>query len=243
MKNYVHLLRRVKKLMPTNIKPCFNNSIELFLWNQKQGIIYSKTIFNNNRIMKIQRILRKSGIRELHINCSFDNYKIECEGQKIALDRAREYALKFEDNIASFIFSGKPGTGKNHLTAAIGNHLISKGKTVLVVTVADLMSNMKKTFGSNTTEASVLHELSTVDLLVIDEIGIQTESRYEKVIINQIVDRRSSSKRSTGMLSNLDMAGMSSLLGERVIDRMRIGKSLWVRFHWNSYRSRITGKE
>lgn len=238
------VLRRMKKIMPKNIRPYFKNSTELFLWNKKQGIISSKNIFYENKKNKIKKILKYSGIRELHINCSFNNYNIECQGQKIALSRARQYALEFETNIASFIFSGKPGTGKNHLTAAIGNSLILRGKTVLVVTVADIMSNMKNTFHNNgITEENLLQKLTTVDLLVIDEIGVQNESRYEKVIINQIVDRRSSSKRSTGMLSNLDMAGMSNLLGERVIDRMRLGKSLWVRFNWESYRSRITGKE
>ena len=81
------------------------------------------------------------------------------------------------------------------------------------------------------------------DLLVIDEIGVQTESKYEKVIINQIVDRRSSSKRPTGMLTNSNMEEMTKLLGERVMDRMRLGNSLWVIFNWDSYRSRVTGKE
>ena len=72
---------------------------------------------------------------------------------------------------------------------------------------------------------------------------MQSESRDEKVIINQIVDRRSSSKRPTGMLSNLDHAGMNTLLGERVMDRMRLGNSLWVRFDWESDRSRVRGDE
>jgi DNA replication protein DnaC len=35
------------------------------------------------------------------------------------------------------------------------------------------------------------------------------------VIINQIVDRRSSSKRPTGMLTNSNMDEMNKLLGER----------------------------
>ncbi len=89
----------------------------------------------------------------------------------------------------------------------------------------------------------LLNDLSNVDLLVIDEIGVQTESKYEKVIINQIVDRRSSSKRPTGMLTNSNMEEMTKLLGERVMDRMRLGNSLWVIFNWDSYRSRVTGKE
>jgi DNA replication protein DnaC len=75
---------------------------------------------------------------------------------------------------------------------------------------------MKDTFGNrNTSEEQLLNDLSKVDLLVIDEIGVQTESRYEKVIINQIVDRRSSSKRPTGMLTNSNMEEMNKLVGER----------------------------
>ena len=119
-----------------------------------------------------------------------------------------------------------------------------RGKSVLIITVADIMSAMKETFSNReTSEEQLLNDLSNVDLLVIDEIGVQTESRYEKVIINQIVDRRSSSKRPTGMLTNSNMEEMTKLLGERVMDRMRLGNSLWVIFNWDSYRSRVTGKE
>ena len=107
-----------------------------------------------------------------------------------------------------------------------------------------MMSAMKDTFSNReTSEEQLLNDLSNVDLLVIDEIGVQTESRYEKVIINQIVDRRSSSKRPTGMLTNHNIDEMTRLLGERVMDRMKLGNSLYVIFDWDSYRSRVTGKE
>jgi len=33
------------------------------------------------------------------------------------------------------------------------------------------------------------------------------------------------------------------LLGERVMDRMSLGNSLWVNFDWESYRSRVVGNE
>ncbi|MCT6532963.1 hypothetical protein N4297_14255, partial [Staphylococcus aureus] len=67
--------------------------------------------------------------------------------------------------------------------------------------------------------------------------------RYEQVIINQIVDRRSSSKRPTGMLSNHNSQEMTRLRGERVMARMRLGNSLFVTFDWPSFRPRVTGKE
>lgn len=245
MKTPENLFSRLQRLMPADVKPKFTRGDELLAWNQQQGRMRSEAIVRENRAMKMQRIMGRSGIRELHINCSFDNYRVESEAQRKALVMARQYAAEFDHSIASFVFSGRPGTGKNHLAAAIGNDLILRGKSVLIVTVADLMSNMKGTFSgnSNLTEERLIHDLSSVDLLVIDEIGMQTESRYEKVIINQIVDRRSSSKRPTGMLSNLNHEGMNALLGDRVMDRMRLGNSMWVRFDWDSYRDRVRGDE
>lgn len=62
--------------------------------------------------MKMQRTFNRSGIRPLHQNCSFENYRVECEGQMNALSKARQYVEEFDGNIASFIFSGKRGTGK-----------------------------------------------------------------------------------------------------------------------------------
>ena len=243
MKTPNDLFSRLKRMMPAGTRPKFTNGEELLAWNQEQGRLRSEAIVRENSAMKMQRIMGRSGIRELHINCSFDNYRVENEGQRKALEQARQYAAEFEGSIASFVFSGRPGTGKNHLAAAIGNDLILRGKSVLIVTVADLMSKGTFSGSSGITEERLLQDLSSVDLLVIDEIGMQSESRYEKVIINQIVDRRSSSKRPTGMLTNLNPNEMNTLLGERVMDRMRLGNSLWVRFDWESYRSRVRGDE
>ncbi|VFP87780.1 DNA replication protein DnaC [Buchnera aphidicola (Cinara piceae)] len=243
MKN---LLTKLKKIMPKYIQPKFYNDKELLIWNQEQGKKYSQSIIRKNRAMKIQRILGRSGIKELYMHCSFENYHINHEGHKKVLFATRKYAKNFQNNIANFIFSGRPGTGKNHLAAAIGNYLILNGNSVLIITIADLMSHLKGTFNKSSiemTEEKLLHNLCMVDLLMIDEIGMQTESRYEKIIINQIIDRRSSSKKSTGMLSNLNYTNMNNLLGERVMDRMRLGNSLWLTFDWDSYRKNINGNE
>ncbi|VAX76207.1 DNA replication protein DnaC [Buchnera aphidicola] len=241
-----NFFNKLKKIMPVYVQPKFYNAQELLKWNQAQGEKYSESIIQKNKAMKMQKILGRSGIRELYMNCSFENYNIHHEGQRRVLNAARRYAENFKNNIASFIFSGRPGTGKNHLASAIGNYLILQGNSVLIITVADLMSNIKSTFNQSSkimTEERLLNNLSTVDLLMIDEIGMQLESRYEKIIINQIIDRRSSSKKSTGILSNLSHRRLKILLGERVIDRMRLGNSLWLTFGWNSYRKNIRGNE
>ncbi|HCB2945249.1 TPA: ATP-binding protein, partial [Klebsiella pneumoniae] len=164
------IMKRLRKMMPKTVEPAFNSPEELLQWQREQGQLRSEALERENRAMKMQRTFNRSGIRPLHQNCSFDNYLVECEGQMKALMLARQYVEEFEGNIASFIFSGKPGTGKNHLAAAICNDLLLRGKSVLIITVADIMSSMKDTFGNrNTSEEQLLNDLSKVDLLVIDE--------------------------------------------------------------------------
>lgn len=57
--------------------------------------------------------------------------------------------------------------------------------------------------------------------------------------VNQIVDRRTASMRSVGMLTNLNHAAMSTLLGDRVMDRMTMNGGRWVNFNWESWRSNV----
>lgn len=148
MKNVGDLMQRLQKMMPAHITPAFKTGEELLAWQKEQGEIRAAALARENRAMKMQRTFNRSGIRPLHQNCSFDNYRVECDGQMNALSKARQYVDEFDGNIASFVFSGKPGTGKNHLAAAICNELLLRGKSVLIITVADIMSAMKDTFSN-----------------------------------------------------------------------------------------------
>ncbi|EFI8415931.1 ATP-binding protein, partial [Escherichia coli] len=128
---------------------------------------------------------------------------------------------------------------KNHLAAAIGNWLMAKGRSVIIVTVSDVMSVLHDGYDNGKSGEKFLQELCGVDLLVLDEIGMQRDTRNEQVILNQIVDRRTASLRSVGMLTNLNHAAMSTLLGERVMDRMTMNGGRWVNFNWESWRSNV----
>lgn len=241
MKNASNLMNRLKKFLPEGIEPRFKTSEELMAWQHEEGRKRSEHLVRENMAKSMERSFGRSGIRTLHQSCSFENYKATTTNQKIVREKARHYAVDFEKSMAGFVFCGNPGTGKNHLAAAICNDLLRRGKTVLIITVADIMSSMRETFNgsSSNSEEKLIDKLSSVDLLVIDEIGVQNESRYEKVLLNQIIDRRTSSRRPTGLLTNLDEAGLNKQLGERVMDRMKLGGTLWLIFDWESYRANV----
>ena len=110
---------------------------------------------------------------------------------------------------------------------------------MLVVTIPDLMLRVRECYDSDQSEAALLDDLCKVDLLVLDEVGIQRGTTGEKVIINQVIDRRLSSMRPVGILTNLNYAELSSTLGERVMDRMQMDSGMWVNFDWESHRKNV----
>lgn len=235
------VIKRLRAAMPEGVTPKFTTGEELMAWQKEQGRIDSERIAEANRLARMQRVLGRSGIQELHRDCKFGNYNAELPAQQEALRKAKAYAGKFGAGFGGFIFSGGCGTGKNHLSAAIGNELLENGKSVLIVTIPDLMMKFRETYqdGAKTTESKLMDDLCKVDLLVLDDIGVQRGNTNEGVVLFQIVDRRLSGKKPVGMLTNLDAKGMTELLGARIMDRMTMDGGLWVNFDWPSYRWKV----
>ncbi|GDX06671.1 DNA replication protein DnaC [Buttiauxella sp. A111] len=229
--------------MPAHVQPKFQSAAELMAWHQEQSDLESARIRRDNEQTKVRGVLGRSGICKLHRKCTFSNYHVGNVEQQRALSHAKSYAQWFGNGFASFVFSGNPGTGKNHLAAAIGNELMAKGKTVLVVTVPDLMLRVRACYDSGKSESDLLDGLCAVDLLVLDEVGVQRETKSEFVLLNQIIDRRLSSMRPVGILTNLNSNQMADLLGARVMDRLTMDNGMWVAFTWGSYRSNVKSFE
>lgn len=234
-------LARFRRMMPEHIKPKFANADDLMEWHRKQGEIDSKRIAEENRVNRLNRIMGRSGISPLHQNCTFENYIADTLEQQKALTKARRYAENFGHSFGGFIFSGNPGTGKNHLAAAIGNHLIQNGKSILIATLPDLMMRVRETYqrDAKISESALVDDLCDVDLLVLDDVGVQRKNLNEDLIIFQVVDRRLANKKPVGVLTNLPQQQLADVLGERVIDRLRMGSPIAIGFTWDSYRRQV----
>lgn len=239
-------LERLKKLMPSGsaqIQPVYRNAAEWRLWQESEARKHADQLRQQNQKTRAEKIVGRSGIQELHRNCTFANYQVSNDGQRHAISNAKSYAQNFGSGFASFVFSGTPGTGKNHLAAAIGNYLMTKGRSVLIVSVPDLMLRIRACYDAGKSESSLLDELSRVDLLVLDEVGIQRNTPNEKVILNQVIDRRLSGMRPVGVLTNRNHADLCGILGERVMDRLQMDGGMWVNFNWDSYRKNVDHRQ
>lgn len=235
------LLKRLQSKIPPDVSPKFTTTEEWKAFQEEQGRMSSQQIIATNRSSRLNTLMGRSGISELHKICTFENYDASTDEQRSALRKAKSYAADFGSGFGGFIFSGGCGTGKNHMAAAIGNKLISTGNSVLIATVPDLMMKFRETYRPNSkmSEADLMNDLCRVGLLVLDDIGVQRDTTSEAVILFQIIDRRLSSKKPVGMLTNLDQKEMVALLGERIMDRMRMDGGMWINFNWSSYRKQV----
>lgn len=170
---------------------------------------------------------------------NFDNFQPETQKHEKALAICKKYADEFDQNYRkgkSLILSGKPGTGKSHLAAAIIQALYPKHQGQYL-TLMELIRLVRGTWHKNSekSETQVLKELIGIDLLVIDEIGVQYGTDGEQNIIFDVLDGRYREQLPTILLTNQDKEGLAKCIGERVFDRLR-ETATWVSFDWESYR-------
>lgn len=183
--------------------------------------------------------LHSSRVPARFIGRSFDNFKAETEGQKRALTTTRDYSEQFDDNLnrgQGLILAGQPGTGKSHLAAAILQTKLHR--SVCYVTCMDMIREVRDTWrkGSDRSELQLLDTFGGIDLLVIDEIGVQYGTDAEQTIIFDVLDRRYRDVLPTILLTNQDHAGLKQFIGERAYDRLT-ETCKWVAFDWPSYRT------
>lgn len=193
------------------------------------------------RLRKWEKALGDSGIPARFTDRTLDKFEAKNEGQKSAYAFAIEYSEKFGQVLKtgrSAIFCGKPGTGKTHLSVGIGLSVMKRGGIVLFTTVQRMMRRIKDAWrkDSEESESDVINLFSSPDLLIIDEIGVQFGSDFERNAMFDILNDRYENRLPTLLLSNLSPTEVKEFLGERVFDRLREDGGACVPFNWDSYR-------
>lgn len=193
----------------------------------------------HNRVVKTQ-------IPPRFLDRTLESYIPNNEQQKKALSICAAYANDFEhvlENGSSLIFAGKPGTGKTHLAAGIGLIAATEyRKDVLFSTVMRAVRHIKDTWGKRNdgtqqeTEMAAIMAFTSVDLLILDEVGVQFGSETEENLLFDIINERYENRRPTIIISNLDIDGIKQYLGERAFDRLREDGGKYIPFTWDSYR-------
>jgi DNA replication protein DnaC len=190
-----------------------------------------------------QNRIGNAGIPERFLDRTLESYTAKNKGQEDALLFAKTYANEFGEVLKtgrSAVFCGKPGTGKTHLSVGIGLEVMKLGGSVLFTTVLRMMRRIKGSWDrdSKESEAQVVELFTSPDLLIVDEIGVQFGSDFERNTMFDILNDRYENKLPTLLLSNLVPEEVKSFLGERVFDRLREDGGRCIPFDWQSHRGK-----
>lgn len=202
---------------------------------------YAETLRREAKRDELSKRIGRSGIAERFKNCRIENFKVNESviGMARAKSAAADYAENFEDVLQTgrnMIFSGKRGTGKNHLACGIAHKIIGDGKSAIVITVGDMLQTVKYSFNGGS-EKEAVGVFVKPDLLVLDEFGAGNLSETDGRILFSVINGRYERLMPTLVLTNLSAKDFRENVDARIRDRLRDGGGKLIPFDWDSYRA------
>jgi len=89
----------------------------------------------------------------------------------------------------NIVFIGNPGTGKTHLSTAIGVNALKKGYKVLFSPVSEMLHTLNASRADNSYFQKVKYYLA-FDLLILDELGFKKLPNYSADDFFEIISKR-----------------------------------------------------
>ncbi|KPL51896.1 AAA family ATPase [Prosthecomicrobium hirschii] len=160
-----------------------------------------------------------------------------------SLDRNRVMALaelKFVDRCETLHFLGPPGTGKSHLSIALGVEAVRAAKSVYFATLADLVGALAKAEHEGTLREKIRF-FCRFALLIVDEIGYLPVIPGGGNLFFQLVNARYE-RGAMILTSNRGVAEWGEVFGDPVVDTALLDRLLhhasFVQIDGASYRLR-----
>lgn len=136
------------------------------------------------------------------------------------LDFCRRYAEDFHLPCGGILMRGPTGLGKTHLSLSIAKTVISKGYSVIYGSAPDLFRKAEQEhFGRE--EGNTIEMLNGADLLILDDVGAEFESKFYSAVFYNIINNRMNSSKPTIVSTNCDLNELFARYGDRTLSRLK----------------------
>lgn len=152
---------------------------------------------------------KRNGITKFYKDCSFDSFF----GNNKLISDLREISKTDQ----SVVLRGATGCGKTHLAISIAK----EQSDFIFISVPDLLLKIRSSFnGGQESEEEIIREYSSVQALILDDMGAEKTSEFAITTLYIILDRRIRECLKTIITTNLSQGEIEQTFGARIASRM-----------------------
>jgi DNA replication protein DnaC len=117
---------------------------------------------------------------------------------------------------------GDVGTGKTTLAMLVSKAAVEAERTVAIYSLPSLLARIRRTYDAEAGEPYLefFERLTSVDLLHIDDLGVEKRSDWVLEQLYAIVNERYEAQRSIVVTTNLDQSALEEQIGPRTVSRL-----------------------
>ena len=198
-------------------------------------------VYNNRRcecyFEKLKKLMHKKSNINMNRLHTFENFDISLypsaidpsfnisarDNAEIIYETAVKYT-KFDPSISKqLFFYGGPGLGKTFTSDCIAKEFIKNGKSVYYTSAPRLFSVFEDyKFGRNSSADAkkIIDYISSVDLLIIDDLATEFRTQYTDSLLFDILNTRINENLHMIISSNLNPKQLESVYSERISSRI-----------------------
>lgn len=188
-----------------------------------------------NEVRRAQLFLKRANLPLRIASATFAsaNFSLYQPQQRTQAKKIYTYVQKFcqilktEPRGKGLYIFGPTGSGKSFLLGCIANHLL-EDLSVRYLVYADFLDQLRASFDPDSvySEQQLMKEVREVDLLLLDDLGVEKPSEFSLKYLAQIIDYRYRNLKplvvtSNFTLSELVLRTQRDIYGERIVWRLK----------------------
>lgn len=190
----------------------------------------------------VSGIINHSGMPQEYMNRNFNDFNFDMYGKDMSIQKkivekfVEKYHTFMQQGRGLYIYSRTKGSGKSLLACCIANEVLKNYQTTCkFITITDYIDMYRN-------KNPVLDRIRDASLLIIDDLGIQDETKeWINEIVYNLVDRRYRNQCVTIYTSNRDFQEKDISAEDRIASRV-YGQCIPVQLPEVSVRAKLADK-